>query len=310
MLFVTLHGGKPEKNPHKNNVHAYDKDGKKLTSSVLDDFNGVTLNELRGIYLVGGILYVVNANKNQNSVLCYTGSNTKYAFAGTLASSPTSAGIVHPFDLTFDDGGHCYVSSQDTNVVTKLKISDDGKNGTPDSIAPALPANGQFLPGTFVASSVSLQPPTTPVATPQGLEYIDDGKKKHSVRGVAWANGALYVADQPAGRIKVYDKKGKFLGQSNGVESPTHLVVWNGNLYVSGGNEVWTGQLPNPPGNFSLAPIKGLKVKNSSGMAFTNGGHFYVASRSENCIFKFDSAFNSVKFDCELPDNPEFLLHL
>jgi hypothetical protein len=28
MLFVTLHGGQPGKHPLRNNVHAYDKDGK------------------------------------------------------------------------------------------------------------------------------------------------------------------------------------------------------------------------------------------------------------------------------------------
>jgi hypothetical protein len=51
MLLVTLHGGKPEKNPHKNNIHAYDKDGSKMSASVLDDTEGVILDELRGIPL-------------------------------------------------------------------------------------------------------------------------------------------------------------------------------------------------------------------------------------------------------------------
>jgi len=48
MLFVTLHGGRPERDPHKNNIHAYDKDGNRITSSVLDDNEGVILNELQG----------------------------------------------------------------------------------------------------------------------------------------------------------------------------------------------------------------------------------------------------------------------
>src|SRR5215467_8452316 len=62
MLLVTFHGGKPEKNPHKNNVHAYDKDGSKLSSSVLGDSEAITLDELRGIHFHGNLLYVVNAN--------------------------------------------------------------------------------------------------------------------------------------------------------------------------------------------------------------------------------------------------------
>src|SRR5437899_8058401 len=101
MLFVTLHGGKPESDPHKNNVHAYDKDGNRITSSVLDDREDVILNELRGVCLVGNYLYLANANKTQNSVLCYEGSGTQYRFVSQFASAKTCKGILHPFDLTF-----------------------------------------------------------------------------------------------------------------------------------------------------------------------------------------------------------------
>lgn len=310
MLLVTFHGGKPEKNPHKNNVHAYDKQGKLLANSVLAESGGVTLDELRGIYLAGNLLYVVNANKTQNSVLCYTGADTNYKFSSKLISNADCPAILHPFDLAFDGASHAYVSSQDTNLVTRLTLSAGGKSATPAPVAPLLPANGKFLPGTFVASSVSLKPPTTPVPAPMGLEYSDDGAKKHSVRGIVWAAGALYVADQPARHIKAYDKNGKLLGQSNGIESPVHLAVWKGSLYVTGGDAVYSGKLPSPPGNFTLLEVKGLKVKNSSGLAFTEKGNLYVASRTQNCIFKFDPDFKPLKFDCNLPDNPEFLLHV
>src|SRR5215475_1174117 len=279
MLLVTMHGGgSPDKHPHRNNVQAYDKDGKKLSTGVLEDSPGVTLDELRGLYLHSGILYVVNANKNENSVLCYSGSDLDYKFAGKFASPATCAGILHPFDLTFDGAGNAYVSSQDTNIVTRLKVSANGRTGAPAVAAPALPANGKFFPGTFVASSKSIpniNPSTTPVQSPGGLEYSDDGPKKHSVRGVVWANGALYVADQPSRHIKVYDKNGKYLGQSNGLESPVHVTVWNGNVYVTGGDYVHRGKLPNPPGDFTVSAIKELNVKNSSGIAFTDKGHIY-----------------------------------
>ena len=314
MLFVTLHGGHPEKNPHKNNVHAYGKDGEKITPSVLDDIEGVTLDELRGIYLVGKFLYVVNANKTQNSVLAFQGSGTSYRFASKVVSNETCRGVLHPFDLTLDGAGYCYISSQDTNVVTRLKLSPDGKTATPAPIAPDLPAQGKFLPGTFVASSVGnlSEPPTTPVPAPTGLQYFAEGAKKHSVRGVRWTNNALYVADQPAGQIKAYDATGKFLGQSNKIESPVHLVAHNGSLYVSGANQVLTGKLTKPAGSFTLSPIPGLKIKNGGAMAFTPEGHFYIASRTENYILKFDANanFKPIKFDSTLPDNPEFLLHV
>jgi hypothetical protein len=127
---------------------------------------------------------------------------------------------------------------------------------------------------------------------------------------VVWANNALYVADEPACRIKVYDKNGKFLGQSNGVKEPVHLVVHNGSLYVSGGNEVLTAKLSKPAGDFALSVIPGLQIKNGCGTAFSNSGHFYIASRTENFILKFDASFKPMKFKCILPDNPEFLLHV
>jgi hypothetical protein len=311
MLFVTLHGGKPEKNPHKNNVHAYDKDGKKISSAILDDADGLILDELRGMYMGEKYLYVVNANKLQNSVLCYEGTGTRYRFVGWFASRHTCDAILHPFDLAFDGLGHCYLSSQDTNVVTRLIVSDEGRIGRPAPIVAALPANGKFLPGTFVASSNGdLSVLTTPVASPAGLEYSAAEAKKHSVRGLAWANDRLYVADQPASTIKMYDTNGKLLGQSNEVETPVHIVVHNDNLYVSGGDQVMTTNLPNSAADFVLRPLKGVKVKNASGMAFGNSGSFYVASRTENRIVKFDPYFKPLPFRCELPDNPEFLLHV
>jgi hypothetical protein len=312
VLFVTLHGGHPGKSPHKNNVHAYGKDGEKITPCVLEDIDGVTLDELRGIYLVGKFLYVVNANKTQNSVLAFQGSGTSYKFAGKVVSNETCKGVLHPFDLTFDGAGYCYISSQDTNVVTRLKLSPDGKTAAAAPIAPALPAQGKFLPGTFIASSVGSlsEPATTPIPAPAGLQYCSEGAKKHSVRGVLWTNNALYVADEPAGIIKAYDANGKFLGESNKVESPVHLVAHQGSLYVSGANQVLTGKLTKPARNFTLSPIPDLKIKNGGAMAFTPEDHFYIASRTENYILKFDANFKPIKFDCTLPDNPEFLLHV
>jgi hypothetical protein len=312
MLFVAFHGGNPDKHPLRNNVHAYDKDGKLITRSILEDTDGVILNELRGIYLVKEFLYVANANRTQNSVLCYQGSGTSYRFVGKFVSHETSQGVLHPFDFTFDGAGYCYLSSQDTNLVTRFTVSAGGKCGEPAPIAPALSVQGKYLPGTFVASSVGnlSDPPTTAVPAPLGLEYSAEGAKKHSVRGVLWTNGALYVVDQPAGRVKVYGHTGKLLGQSNVVESPVHLTAHEDSLYVTGGNEVLMAKLSKPAGDLSLTAIPGLRIKNGGGMTFSESGHVYIASRTENVIHKFDSNFKPMPFPCELPDNPEFLLHL
>ena len=150
----------------------------------------------------------------------------------------------------------------------------------------------------------------TPVAAPAGLEYSDEGAKKHSVRGILWTNGALYVADQPAGRIKVYDREGRYLGQSNQVETPVHLVVAGNKLLVSGANEILQAELTRDAGNLQLTAVPGLHVKNGGGMALSSSGNLYIASRTENKIFKFGPDFKPLPFASDLPDNPEFLLHV
>jgi hypothetical protein len=312
VLFVTFHGGKPGKHALLNNVHAYDKSGKLVTQSVLDDTAAIVLDELRAMCLRGNLLYVVNANQTQNSVLCYKGKGKKYKYVSTFASRASCPGILHPFDLTFDDLGFCYVSSQDTNMVTRLKVSKDGRTGTPSPVAPALPVNGTFLPGTFVASSVGTlsKPGTTAVAAPVGLAFSVTGVKKHSVRGVLWTKGALYVVDEPAGRVKAYDADGKLVGQSNQVKQPVHVRSHKGRLYVTGGNEVLTAKIPKKPGDFTLSALPDLKIKNSGGLVFTGSGQLYLASRTGNVISKFDSKLVPLVFGSNLPDNPEFLIHV
>lgn len=310
MLFVTFHGGHPEHHAKLNNVHAYDKEGKRLSAGVLKPRPGVVLNELRGICMRGGLLYVVNANQLQSSVFCYKGEGLDYEYVSTFATREQCPGMVHPFEMTFDDAGFAYVSSQDTNVVTRLKVSADGRTGMPAALAPALAGKGEFLPGTFVASSEgSLRDPaTTAVPPPAGLQFLGEGPKKHSVRGVLWTGGALYVVDQPAGRVKTYDRKGEFLGQSNRVDSPVHLMLHNRTMYVSGGNEILIAGVPEPAGDFELTKMPGLKIQNGCGMAFSHSGNLYIASRTENEIRKYDTQLRPIEFECELPDNPEFLL--
>ena len=312
MLFVTFHGGKPGQHLRLNNVHAYNKKGKLVTPRVLEDRADIVLEELRGMCLRGDLLYVVNANETQNSVLCYRRKGGKYHYVSTFASRATCPGILHPFDLTFDHAGFCYVSSQDTNVVTRLNVSKNGRTGTPAPLALSLPTNGNFLPGTFVASSVGKlsKPHTTAVAGPAGLAFSGTGAKKHSVRGVLWMKGALYVADEPAGRVKVYDASGKVVGQSNKVKQPVHLRSHKGSLYVTGGNQVWTAKIRKKPGDFMLEPLSDLKMKSAGGLAFTGGGKLYLASRTGNAISKFDHKLGLVVFGSDLPDNPEFLLHV
>lgn len=319
MLFVSFHGGKPSKdNPTPvNNIFAYDKDGNRVTKTVLQGADNL-LEELRGILLQNSLFYVASGSKKQDSLLCFQGSGTEYSYVSALASNATVNSILHPFGFTFDSQSHCYVSSQDTNVVTRLVVATGGKTATAAPLAPALPAGGTFLDGTFVASSngsLPGVPATTPVSPPAGLEvsFSEGGAKvQHSVRDVVWVNGALYVADEPGNAVKVYDANGNYLGESNKVDGPVHLLVYSGTLYVSSGDQVFTSPLnASQPGQLTLQPIPSVQVKDLSGMAFSNSGEFYAASRTKNEIWKYDSSFGSpAKFAKNLPDNPEFLLHV
>ena len=310
MLLVSFHGAK-EGALGLNNLAAYSGDGDLLNAAVLPSDPAVVLSELRSIRPIPGGLLVVNANKKQSSILRYKGSGTTFVFDGIVFSQAASDGLVHPFDLVLDDTGNAYVSCQDTNLVLRFALPSAPGLGVPARRAPALPAGGTFPPGTFVASSVGTAvTPATPVPLPAGLAYAMKGDKLHSVRGLLWAGDRLYVADQPACRVKVYDRNGAFLGQSNEVDCPIHLTLRDGTLYVSGGDEIFSGPLATPPGKFTLTSLKGVHVKNSSGIVFTHTGKLYVASRTENTIYKFDEKLRPLPFHCTLPDNPEFLLHL
>ena len=113
-----------------------------------------------------------------------------------------------------------------------------------------------------MASSQGDLPPqaTTPVKPPHGLSYYNpkfSTDKKHSVRGVAWISGHLYVVDQPAGTVKIYDISGAFVGQSNVLETPVHVLAHQGKLYVSGANQVLQLRFQAPPATSYSLPLKG-----------------------------------------------------
>jgi hypothetical protein len=108
----------------------------------------------------------------------------------------------------------------------------------------------------------------------------------------------------------VYDTEGKLGGQSNQVKQPVHVRSHKGAVYVTGGAEVLTAKIPETPGDFALTALPGLNVTSASDLAFTGGSQLYLASRTCNVISKFNSKLASVVFGTELPDHPEFLLHV
>jgi hypothetical protein len=338
MWYVTFHGGKTSAQQSSaksgvNKVHAYDDSGDLITKDVLPkNIPRVKLRELRGIgFGPDGDLYVVNAYRKYSQILRFrkaASADSWYDFVGIFAA-PSAAepasfavdAIVHPFAFTFDPDGNWYISSQDTNVVTRLPPSP----GTALTIAPYLAAtypNAQLLPGTFVASSNGQLPyapqPTTPVPPLQGLEVLlskgSNAKVLKSVRDVLFHEGVLYVADEPAGAVKLYDgASGQLIGQiaSALLAQPVHLLMAGETLLIGS-----TGTTPAPAVlSYDLATktlatfIAGIGAP--GGIAQGADGCFYVAIRKDKSIVKYDPHSQTLStFICKLPDYPEFLLYV
>jgi hypothetical protein len=321
MWLVSFHGGAK---CSTNNVLAYDDSGKELGPALKVDSSSPALQELRGLALVGTSLYVVNGYKGCSQVLVYVpDGQTTYRYDHVLAG-PELAAMLHPYDLTFDATGNCYVSNQDTNVVVRLSSS-----GAPISPPSSLPQG--VLSGTFVASSVGalphVSPPPPDVQEPQGLavECVDKaGKKidcttkgarvKHSVRGVQVYESLLCVADEAAGAVKVYDlATGDVKAQIVGghLKSPVQLLLQDSTLYIGGGDVVTYYDLSHKLSG-KVAPARYEKgLAEVSGIAFDPDGHFYVAERAAKVILKFEKKDSTgTPFIKDLCDAPEFILYV
>jgi outer membrane protein assembly factor BamB len=322
MLFVTFHQA-------VSNVYAYDDNGNPINPKVLNS-SGQPLDELRGIYLLNGYLYVINGGKDVSNILCFQGSGTSYNYVSNFISNPTNGPIDHPFALAMDGNGRCFVSNQDSNVVAALNMTADTQATlvtTPSAFLQKVYPKGSFLTGTLVPSSngaLPHVPATTPV--PQALGGLDvsivssKGKDKvqNSVRDLAWYDGLLFVLDEPGGLVRSYNAAtGQPLIVSNPLDSPTHLLIQDGAMYVSAGNQVFTSSIPNPYDAgapvWIFQPILSLGSSDSaSGMAFDSSGNFYVGNRSTDKVHVFNSnkGFEPVETWSKMPDNPEFLLYM
>jgi hypothetical protein len=324
MWYVSFHGGQPG----ENNIHVYDDDGKKHSKDkLLPTGDGAPkLSELRAFAFAGNLLYAVNGQQSLSQILVYEAdANGDYTPRPPFASKATTRAIVHPYDLAFDQSGNCYVSNQDTNVVAGL---DPGGKPLPVAtyLTQSYPPPATFLPGTIVASQKGalphVDPPAPPdVEKPQGLCVEEDGGKvAHSVRGVLCVDGYLYVADEPAGKVRVYDlKDGKLHGEiaGNGLAAPVQLLLdpTAEVLYIAGSGDEsvmrYDVSRGAPVGRVQPEQfVSGGKKLVVSGIAVA-GGSFYVAERKARKILKFpaDGSGDGKDFITGLTDDPEFIVH-
>ena len=288
------------------------------------------LQELRGFVIAGSLLYVVNAYHKYSQILVYEADrNGDYRFKKIFASKDEVHSLAHPYGLTFDRQGNCYVSSQDTNVVIGLHGT-----GCAHEVAAFLqqqyPPPAKFLPGTVVASSIGAlpgtqSPPPPNVLVPHGLavSFTDPPQTRvaHSVRGVLFHNGYLYVADEPANAVKVYavetgECRGQIAGHNLCAPDQLLLDATTGVLYIgsSENDHVVCYDLAQgtPSGTVPPRPFIHGGVKHVSGMAFDPDGYFYVAERKAKRIKKLppNGSGSGMDFISGLPDEPEFILYV
>ncbi|MFL5801614.1 MAG: hypothetical protein ACJ8CR_07705 [Roseiflexaceae bacterium] len=357
MWYITFHGGDDdaESQPaahartasHKqatkksgvNKVYAYDDTGQLITKDVLPKhIPGVTLRELRGIaFGPDGDLYVVNAYWKYSQILHFKGAvnpDGSHDFVGIFAAPPSAEpstfsvdAISHPFAFTYDPDGNWYISSQDTNVVTRLPPNP----ATPLTVAPYLAQTypqAQLLAGTFITSSNGALAPQVATNVPplQGLEVLlatsagasssSAAKVAKSVRDVVFHQGVLYVADEPASAVKLYDgTSGALIGQiadARLLAQPVHLLLAGDTLLIgsTGTADLAPAVLSYDPATKTLAGfITG--IASPAGIAQGADGCFYVASRKDKAIMKYVPQSQTLSpFIQSLPDEPEFLLYV
>ncbi len=309
-----------------DNIGVFEDDGssRKVHPLLLDPSPAAQqLHIARGFALAGDDLYIASAWRKDSHIACYQRHGDTFRFKEVLAKTEQVAAMVHPFDVELGDDGRIYISCQDTNTVVSL---------VPETRKPAPVAahlrkqypNGKFLPGTLVASSQGSLPEygerkPLDVAAPLGLKVVlyKRGKPRHSVRGIIVHRKHLYVADEAADAVKVFNvRSGELMARITGQElkAPVHLILHEETLYVgaSGTGSILALDLKSVPLS-ELKPrvvIDG-KLDAPSGFAVGPDGDFYVAERKKQRVRRFSSKGKKKgTFIDDLPDMPEFLVYV
>ena len=282
------------------------------------------LHIARGFAQVGDDLYIANAWRKDSHVARYRRRGDTFHFADVVVASKHVSAMVHPFDVELGDDGRLYISCQDTNTVLALLP----KTRKPAPVAPHLRKrfpNGNFLPGTLVASSQGRLPECgdrapRDVPSPQGLEVVLDvhGRPRHSVRGIIVHRGRLYVADEAGDAVKIFDiGSGQLVARIKGkkLAKPVHLVLHGETLYIgaAGTGSILAYDIPKvaASGKLKARVVIDGKLDAPSGFAIGADGDIYVAERLKQRVRRF-SAEGKKKgtFIDGLPDMPEFLVHV
>jgi hypothetical protein len=309
------------------NIGVFEDDGspRKKHPLLLDAApNAHPLNIARGFAIVGDDLYIANAWRKDSYVARYRRRGDTFHYAGIVVSTKHVSAMVHPFDVELGDDGRLYVSCQDTNTV----IAVMPKTRKPAAVATHLRKtypNGNFLPGTLVASSQGRLPEVggrapRNVPAPQGLRVVldENGKPRHSVRGIIVHRKHLYVADEAGDNVKIFEvRSGRLVARIEGkkLEKPVHLILHGDALYIgaAGTGSILAFDIPEkaPHGKLKARAVIDGKLKAPSGFAIGADGDIYVAERLKKRVRRFSpEGKKKGTFIDGLPDMPEFLLQV
>jgi hypothetical protein len=310
-----------------DNIGVFEDDGtpRKKHPLLLDESpDAEPLHIARGFARVGDDLYIANAFRKNSHVSRYRRSGDTYKFDDVVVTSKHISAMIHPFDVELGDDGRLYVSCQDTNTV--LVILPKTRKAAPVArhLRESFP-NGSFLPGTLVASSRGQLPecgekPPLDVPVPQGLGVVLDvhGRPRHSVRGIIVHRRHLYVADEAADALKIFEiKSGKLIARIKGEQltKPVHLILHGERLYIgaAGSGSILAYDIPKegPHGKVKASVVIDSKLKAPSGFAIGPDGDFYVAERFKQRVRRFSpEGKKKGTFIDGLPDMPEFLVYV
>jgi DNA-binding beta-propeller fold protein YncE len=310
-----------------DNIGVFEDDGspRKVHPLLLDPSPAAQqLHIARGFALAGDDLYIASAWRKDSHIACYQRHGDTFRFKEVLAKTEQVAAMVHPFDVELGDDGRIYISCQDTNTV----VSFVPETREPGPVAAHLRKqypDGQFLPGTLVASSHGGLPEygdrkSLDVPSPLGLKVVLDkrGEPRHSVRGIVVHRKHLYVADEAGDAVKVFDvQSGELMAHITGhaLKAPVHLILHRETLYIgaSGTGSILALDLVSTPptGKLKARVVIDGKLDAPSGFAVGPDGDLYVAERKKQRVRRFSSKGNHKgTFIDHLPDMPEFLVYV
>ena len=309
------------------NIGDFDDDGKprKEHPLLLDPSpDAHPLHIARGFALVGDDLYIANAWRKDSHIARYRRDGDTFHYADVVVATRHVTAMVHPFDVELGDDGRLYISCQDSNTVVAVLPETRQPAPVARHLLEKFP-NGNFLPGTLVASSQGRLPEVgdsapSDVPSPQGLKVVLDvhGKPRHSVRGIIVHRKHLYVADEAGDAVKVFEvSSGRLVARIKGskLTKPVHLVLHGNTLYIgaAGTGSILAFDIPEaaPNGKLKARTIVDGKLKAPSGFAIGPDGDLYVAERFNQRVRRFSpKGKKRGTFIDGLPDIPEFLVYV